>query len=161
MIRSIPSEMVRKFVFPLAKLLRIRKHQTDNAKKILGVSLNNLNNRIEELNIIRMKAARERNNMAKIINEVALDISRARNTARTLEGYRNIDIQYVKDIHELEEDVEDKRKLLQEAVKEEEKFNKYKERLHRIFKRKENRELNKQIDEIASRIYTGRTGIKC
>jgi flagellar export protein FliJ len=153
--------MVRKFVFPFAKLLRIRKHQTDNAKKILGVSLDNLNNRVRELDIIRMKEARERINMAKIINESALDISRARNTARTLEGYRNIDIQYVKDIHELEEDVEDKRKLLQEAVKEEEKFNKYQERLYRNFKKKENRELNKQIDEIASRIYTGKTGIKC
>jgi len=56
------------------------------------------------------------------------------------------------DIRKLETDVESKRGLLVAASREEEKFKKYREKTIEKYKLRQNREMNKQIDETASRM---------
>ncbi|MCP4633262.1 MAG: flagellar export protein FliJ [candidate division Zixibacteria bacterium] len=144
--------MARKFEFPLEKLLKIRKFKTRAAQRELGKSMSKLHNRIDDLELLLNEASSGRGNLSKLISSVNVDMKSVGIVVEYLDQKRD-EIKICKrDIVEFEKEVDKKRILLNEAVKEEEKFNKYKERLFEKHKKSENKRLMKVIDEAASRM---------
>ena len=144
--------MLRKFAFPFEKLLRIKNYRTKEAQRALSQSLKILQTRMNDLGTLQANETKEKKLMHHQLRKPRVVIERINASLRYLENNQSEIIFCSDDIRKLETDVESKRGLLIAASREEEKFKKYRERTVEKYKLRQNREMNKQIDETASRM---------
>ncbi|PJA26642.1 MAG: hypothetical protein CO189_09450 [candidate division Zixibacteria bacterium CG_4_9_14_3_um_filter_46_8] len=144
--------MLRKFAFPFEKLLKIKNYRTKEAQRALSQSLKILQTRMNDLSALQANETREKKHMGYQLRKPRVVIEPINISLRYLANNQAEIIFCNDDIRKLETDVESKRGLLVAASREEEKFKKYREKTIEKYKLRQNREMNKQIDETASRM---------
>lgn len=101
---------------------------------------------------MKESAAFEQENLERLISGGRVDKGKTDVIIKTLEVNDSEQKTCIAEIRDIEVEIEKRRDELQEAVKEEEKFNKYREKMFESYKKDLNRKEMKIIDETATRL---------
>jgi len=148
-----------KFSFRLESLLKIAENNEEEAKKHLGICLNELKAGQEQL----LALSREQTRALRALVEDQkgrLSIHKLINNHHYCQYLKTEVENKQKEVIELENKVEVARKKLQEAMKQYKMLDKLKEKQHTSFKFIEEKSYQIELDEIASNLfYTSAGGL--
>ena len=144
--------MPKIFKFTFEKLRRIRKFKTKEAQRRLGESYGRLYTQQNRLAVLKKDAASERKNLSRLTSGGKIDTKKSEAVIKSLEINDAEQKVCLMEIQNIQAEIEQRRMELQEALKEEEKFNKYRDKMYAKYKKELNRKEIKEIDETASRM---------